>query len=216
MNTPFRVCDSLYPELGTSSRCSPLLYFPALVVSLYAPCECALQGGWTALIRAAVNGQADCARLLIDAGADKEAKTNVRRASVLISLLFLHFNFSQQLFVLFAFSLPVSIHKFRFDFLLFLHVNRNFLFSVMPCLSRGGIDSQSGSTALIIAAANASADCARLLIDAGTDKDVRNNVLCFISCFCLHSTFVLSAIFVRLFHCRLVLMEFFSRTRHCL
>ncbi len=36
------------------------------------------QGGWTALIYAAAYGGADCARLLIDAGADKEAKINVR------------------------------------------------------------------------------------------------------------------------------------------
>jgi ankyrin repeat protein len=36
------------------------------------------QRGTTALILAAVNGRADCARLLIDAGADKEAKNNVR------------------------------------------------------------------------------------------------------------------------------------------
>jgi ankyrin repeat protein len=40
--------------------------------------ECVSQGRWTALIRAAMNSHADCARLLIDAGADKEAKTNVR------------------------------------------------------------------------------------------------------------------------------------------
>jgi hypothetical protein len=36
------------------------------------------QDGCTALIWASANGHADCARLLIDAGADKEAMTNVR------------------------------------------------------------------------------------------------------------------------------------------
>jgi ankyrin repeat protein len=36
------------------------------------------QDGWTALIRAAAEGRADCARLLIDASADKEARNNVR------------------------------------------------------------------------------------------------------------------------------------------
>ena len=36
------------------------------------------QDGRTALIYAAANGHADCARLLLDAGADKEAKCNVR------------------------------------------------------------------------------------------------------------------------------------------
>ena len=38
------------------------------------------QGGNTVLIHAAVKGYADCVRLLLDAGADKEAK-NVVRAS---------------------------------------------------------------------------------------------------------------------------------------
>jgi hypothetical protein len=37
-----------------------------------------LQGGNTALIYAASSGHADCVRLLIDAGANKDAKTNVR------------------------------------------------------------------------------------------------------------------------------------------
>jgi ankyrin repeat protein len=36
------------------------------------------RGGWTALIRAAMHGHADCVRLLLDAGADKEAKNDVR------------------------------------------------------------------------------------------------------------------------------------------
>ena len=36
------------------------------------------QLGWTALMHAASKGRADCVRLLIDAGADKEAKDNVR------------------------------------------------------------------------------------------------------------------------------------------
>ena len=36
------------------------------------------QLGFTALIRAAECGHVDCVRLLIDAGADKEAKNEVR------------------------------------------------------------------------------------------------------------------------------------------
>ncbi len=40
------------------------------------------QNGCTALILAAGQGHADCARLLLDAGADKEAKMNVRRGVV--------------------------------------------------------------------------------------------------------------------------------------
>ena len=38
------------------------------------------QNGWTALIWTALNGKADCARLLLDAGADTNA-TNEARAS---------------------------------------------------------------------------------------------------------------------------------------
>jgi hypothetical protein len=41
------------------------------------------QHGHTALMYAAVSGHADCARLLIDAGADKEATSGVRRRSLL-------------------------------------------------------------------------------------------------------------------------------------
>ncbi len=39
------------------------------------------QDGWTALIWAAEKGHADCARLLLDSGADKEAKDKVRATS---------------------------------------------------------------------------------------------------------------------------------------
>ncbi len=35
------------------------------------------QDGWTALMWAAGRGRTDCARLLLDAGADKEAKNEV-------------------------------------------------------------------------------------------------------------------------------------------
>ena len=41
------------------------------------------QGGRTALMYAASHGNADCVRLLIDAGADKEVKGNVRAGSLL-------------------------------------------------------------------------------------------------------------------------------------
>jgi hypothetical protein len=36
------------------------------------------QGGWTALICVSENGHSDCVRLLLDAGADMNAKTDVR------------------------------------------------------------------------------------------------------------------------------------------
>jgi hypothetical protein len=37
-----------------------------------------VQFGWTVLMRATANGQVDCARMLLDAGADKDATSNVR------------------------------------------------------------------------------------------------------------------------------------------
>jgi ankyrin repeat protein len=41
------------------------------------------QNGYTALMHAAGFDRAECVRLLIDAGADKDAKDNVRRRSLL-------------------------------------------------------------------------------------------------------------------------------------
>jgi ankyrin repeat protein len=54
------------------------------------------QNGDTALMRANAWGRAECARLLIDAGADKDAKDDVRRRSMLLlgRLLFIFFVFS--------------------------------------------------------------------------------------------------------------------------
>ena len=46
-----------------------------------------LQAGWTALLWAAENGRMDCARLLLDAGADKNAKSNVRASAVCMRAL---------------------------------------------------------------------------------------------------------------------------------
>ena len=43
------------------------------------------QGGSTALICAAIKGRADCVRLLLDAGADKNAKDLVRASAVVAS-----------------------------------------------------------------------------------------------------------------------------------
>jgi ankyrin repeat protein len=40
------------------------------------------QDGWTALMLAASRDRVDCVRLLLDAGADKEAKNDVRASAV--------------------------------------------------------------------------------------------------------------------------------------
>jgi ankyrin repeat protein len=47
-----------------------------------------LQSGRTALIIAVMHGHADCVRLLIDAGADKDAKDMVRRRSLICCCAF--------------------------------------------------------------------------------------------------------------------------------
>jgi hypothetical protein len=52
-------------------------------------CESNSQSGWTALINAGYMGRADCVRLLIDAGADKDARNNVRRRCLICLSLFL-------------------------------------------------------------------------------------------------------------------------------
>ncbi len=46
-----------------------------------AAAAAAAQNGWTALILTGWNGLADCARLLLDAGADKNAKGEVRASA---------------------------------------------------------------------------------------------------------------------------------------
>ncbi len=50
---------------------------------------CQTQDGHTALILASANSRADCVRLLIDAGADKEAKSNVRHMMIRFGQCFL-------------------------------------------------------------------------------------------------------------------------------
>jgi hypothetical protein len=68
------------------------LLFHCLVFPIKTPILCAIsvscgksesQRGWTALMRAAENGRFECVRLLLEAGADKDARTNVRRWSLL-------------------------------------------------------------------------------------------------------------------------------------
>ena len=54
------------------------------------PC---VQLGWTALIAAAVMGHLDCVRLLIDAGADKEARNKVRVRVGSFHRFYLHVQF---------------------------------------------------------------------------------------------------------------------------
>ena len=78
-----RVCANVQVPVQT-----PSVYIaPPIVVYLFilgwmAFCDCCsmsrTQNEETSLIRAAVHGRIDCVRMLIDAGADKEAKSTVR------------------------------------------------------------------------------------------------------------------------------------------
>jgi ankyrin repeat protein len=71
------------------------------------------QNGWTALIRAAERGRTDCVRLLIDAGADKDVRNNVRIGHCVANV--------QSYFVpRFIFSVVTSLHDiFNFFFSLY-------------------------------------------------------------------------------------------------
>ena len=84
-------------------------------------CESDLQGGYTALMRAATQGHADCTRLLIDAGADKDATSNVRRRSLIwlsafsfYSPFLFHFSSTLPLISLFSWLREIlSISKYN-------------------------------------------------------------------------------------------------------
>jgi hypothetical protein len=62
------ICHDLIPSCDTSMR---------------GGCDFDSQIGRTVLMYAVQQGRADCARLLIDAGVDKDAKDEVRRRSLL-------------------------------------------------------------------------------------------------------------------------------------
>jgi ankyrin repeat protein len=56
-------------------------------------CESDSQSGWTALINAGYMGHAECVRLLIDAGANKDARNNVRRRCLICVSRLSHFSY---------------------------------------------------------------------------------------------------------------------------
>lgn len=102
------------------------------------------QDGCTALIRAARNGHTECARLLLDAGAVKEAKDKVCIDGS-----------------------PRGV----------LACVRGHVSARIHCLVSYSFSSiQDGTTALLYAAMNGHADCARLLLDAGADLETTDVV----------------------------------------
>jgi hypothetical protein len=80
------IAECVYALMSSTSVCRSQLQF-ADVGGFYS------QWRYTALICAAVNGHADCARLLIDAGADKDAKNNVRVSNGTASFLIAFYYF---------------------------------------------------------------------------------------------------------------------------
>jgi hypothetical protein len=112
------------------------------------------QDGWTALIAAADCGATDCVRLLLDAEANREAKDGV------------------------CLALPMSfvISFFLYCGVWFLARSIYCLISVSACRAYLCHASQNGWTALIWAARNGHADCLRLLLGAGANKDAKTMV----------------------------------------
>jgi hypothetical protein len=96
-------------------------------------------------------------RLLIDAGADKSARDKVCIGRCFAAVFFL---------VVFI-KFPVSVSS---CFLSEFSIWRS------RCVHGGESNSQDGSTPLILAARNGRADCARLLLEAGADRDATNKV----------------------------------------
>jgi ankyrin repeat protein len=73
-------------------------------------------------------------------------------------------------------------------------------------------DSQGGFTALMFAASSGHADCVRLLIDAGADKEIRNNVR---AGRCFAGRHLVLHIFLLSFSCTPVCLSFFSSSFIC-
>ena len=69
----------MYPSSSSYARALALLcVYECAAASCLPHTHARAQGGKTALMRAASIGRADCVRLLLDAGADKEARNDVR------------------------------------------------------------------------------------------------------------------------------------------
>jgi hypothetical protein len=75
-------CASVYLD-WCHEKMPYLLVFCTHNVDVY----CGAQDGDTAMIRASVNGCTNCVRLLVDAGADKNAKNRVRVPWLVTALL---------------------------------------------------------------------------------------------------------------------------------
>jgi hypothetical protein len=160
----------------------------------------------TALILAAENGRADCLRLLLDAGADKNAKIIVRVSAgfgvwwlwsfsrafitwiwcvlcVAAPIIFSEFTYffeTVHFFVRF-FMLKLSDAIFHF-FFSDINLLRCFVIYLPFCMAASAaahwhlLRAQDGWTALICAGYHGKADCVRLLLGSGADTEAKDNV----------------------------------------
>ena len=165
-----------------------------------------MQCGRTALIRAALYDREDCLRLLINAGANKDATDEVRRVFV-AALLYrcclstrscfctrqssAYGNFCRVFFASWHGCVFLTI-IFRVFYTSLLHgpvsyaiiatgylshlMCCNVLFGLCRAELRGVGYPQRGVTALTLAARYGHANCARLLLDAGADAGKQDEV----------------------------------------
>ena len=114
--------------------------------------NCLLQEKDTPLVAAAAQGNVDCVRLLLDAGADKNSTDKV----------------------------CASVPHFRWNAILQYTFRLNILIITILCFSgAGGVSlrhSQEKRTALMSAVSCRQIDCLRLLLSFGVDLDAKDTV----------------------------------------
>ncbi len=133
------------------------------------------QRGYSALMCATDAALVGCTQVLIDAGADKNAKANVRFQSIVFCMLDRSVSVSQMLECLcfhemclcFSFVNDCVFRGLRFGILMYACV----WWCLIAC-----DHAQNGWTALINAAVHGRSYCVRLLLDAGADIFASDNV----------------------------------------
>ena len=131
--------------------------------------EAHAQDADTALVHAVRWEHADCVRLLLDAGADTNAKNEVHDRSLRRNGVCLHMSW----------AIIILIHFYRaLSHCLLVCTVRVLARTLTPRVGmrHGDLRTQNGWTALMNAAEFGRTDCARLLIDAGADTEAKDEV----------------------------------------